>query len=329
MIRRGIAGLVVLLCLAPLAAPPPAAAQDELVPAGVWRLHAELAARSESRAWTRLHSEGPLLDILVPDDAVRGALQGGVERDVLQSDLLGAYGVSDTWNLALRLTWRRVAQRSSVSADPANAAAQAEAGRLGSRTVSGLGRLHLASLSRPIFLDRHSLALGYGVDWPLRRPESLWAGRSTLLVDPPFPRVFGLLHYTFYPFYERTRVDLRAEGGVAVTQRRQLQGGGFSSVNPGNDLALSLGWGQEWGALAGEAAYLLERHGESRLNVAKQGDAMVDNRLRLRLGYGNLNALERAPVAFPFQAQLTYEHSVRGFNAPIRRELRLGLQFYF
>jgi len=122
---------------------------------------------------------------------------------------------------------------------------------------------------------------------------------------------------------------VRVEAGLPMTKRLQLQQGGFSSVNPGNDLLATLGWAQEWGPVAAEAAYVLERHGESRLNQSRQGDSIVDNRLRLRLGFGNLDALARGPVAFPYQIQLGYEQSVRGFNAPILHDLRLALQFYF
>jgi len=327
--RRVLAGLCLCLCLAALAAPPLAAAEDEVVPEGAWMMRLGVSAHTETQAFSRLHKQAPLLDYLVPDETVRTTLNGGVQRDVKRAQVDATYGLSDTWNLVLGLPYEQVHQSSTLSTASASADAQAAVDRLQSRTVSGAGRLQVGSLHRPVFTDRSGFVWGYGVDWPLEAPASPWAGRGTLLVDSPFPRLYGLLHYTFYPFIPRTHLDLRLELGTSVTRRLELYGGGHDSVNPGNDLMASMGWSQEFGRVATELTALVFRQGETRLNTVPQGDGVSSTSVRLMVGYGNLTELEQGPIAFPYQVQLRYQQVLAGYDLPLLKQLSLSLQFYF
>lgn len=327
----GVAVLCALLWLIGLAAPMPAfaQAQDEIVPEGVWRLHLDTATSTQSSAYSKHRHHESLLTYLVPDATVRSALQGSVERRSNRVDMQVTYGLSDTWNLELGVPWVQVVQSASLSATSSDAAVQTQLQRLQSRTVSGPGRFVVASLHRPVFTDRNGLVLGYGLDWPTQRPDSPWAGRGTLLVDSPFPRAFGLLHYTFYPFIPRAHLDFRAELGTPFTETLALVGGGHATVNPGNDGSLSLGWTQEFGPVVTGIAGRIERQGETLINHHRQGDASTAASVRLEVGYGNLNALEAAPIAFPYQVTAQYEYLLTGASVPIQPELRVNLRFYF
>jgi hypothetical protein len=319
-----------LALLALLLSAPAAAAEDELVPEGVWQMRVGLARHTETEAFNHNDARGPLLNYLVPDDSVRGELTGGVTRQVEHLGLNALYGLSDTWNLALGLPYVRIDQTSTLNApgSPSQAALD-QVTRLQTQTIQGPGRLHLGSLHRPVFTDRHSLVLGYGVDLPVDAPASRWAGRGTLLLDSPTSSVFGLLHYTFYPYTPRTHVDLRLQADVSVTRRLTLLSGQTSPVNPGNDLLTTLGYSREFGPIATEVSALVLVAGQSKINGTRQGDGVTGESLRVMLGYGNLVDLEQGPIAFPYQLQLSFEETLHGSELPIKRELQLSLQFYF
>jgi hypothetical protein len=328
MMRACLAGLFSVACVAVLSASA-GAAQDEIVPQGVWLLRTELATRSDSRALDRARNDSPLLDYLVPDETVRSAIDGSVERDVRRAELQLTYGLRDTWNLALSVSWAQVEQRSTLTTASVNPAVLAEVDRQKSRTVSGLGTYRLTSLHRPVFKDRHAFVYGYGLDWPSGSAASAWAGPGTLLVDSPFRRVFGLVHYTYYPGAETLHFDLRSELGIGLDQNLELAGGGSGSVNPGNDFRILLGWGQEFGPLETGLAYQMRLQSRTSVDGVKPDDDFTENRVRVTLGFGNLRELERGPVAFPYALELTYDHTVLGVSTPLYRELRLGLRFYF
>lgn len=331
MTRWGLLSLSALLWLACLAAPPPVAAQvrDEVVPAGVWRLHVDTASHTESESFVATRNHQSLLDYLVPDATVRGALQGGVTRRWKRLELRATYGLSDTWNVVLAVPWAQVQQTSTLSSTLTDAAVQTQLTRLRTRTLTGMGRMELASLHRTIFTDRDGLVLGYGLNWPTHLPHSLWAGRGTLLVDSPFPRAFGVLHYTFYPFIRRTHLDVRVEVGVPFTQTMSLVEGGHATVNPGNDLTASLGWTQEFGPVVTGVGASLYRQGASLINHRRQGDTVTAATVRLEVGYGNLTALEQGPVAFPYQARLELDQGLGGYDVPVVQAVHATLRFYF
>ncbi len=326
---RGWAVAALLAVLLAAAARPAAAAQDEVVPAGVWTLQTELAIRTDSRGIDHARHDVPLLDYLADSPALQGTLQGAVERTWHRVELKATYGLSDTWNLSLLAPYVSVNQSSSVSTTSSDPVAQAMAQSLTSRSLGGPGAAELLSLHRPVFSDRHGLVLGYGVRWPLREPASPWGGRGTLLLDSPFMAGLGLLHYTFYPVWERTHLDLRGAFVVPATRGLALEGGGSASVNPGNELRVSMDWGQEFGRLATGFGLHLLNQGSSKIRHEQQGDNLTETAFEVMLGWGNLVELELHPIPLPYQIRLTYDQTLLGAGVPLRKELRLGLQFYF
>lgn len=330
-LRTLFRALPALLALAGLAALPavPRAQEDEIVPAGVWRIRLEHGWRTDDRGISRLDVEAPLLDYLVPDEAVRNALDGSVERRVERTELSLTLGLTDAWNVVLELPYVSVAQTSSATSASTDTAVTETLERLESRTVSGLGRLRLAGLHRPVFSDRHGFVWGFGVDWPGDDPVSPWVGRSTLQVDSPFRRVFVLVHYTHYPWIQRARLDVRGEYGLGQAESLEVPDGTAQKVVPGNDVALSLGWRQEVGPVTSGLGFHLDQQSTSEVEGVRQGDQVQEFYFRLVLGFGNLRKLEQAPIAFPYLVLLTYDHTVQGFNTPLRREFRLSLKTYF
>lgn len=319
-----------LLALALLLAPGrPQAQEDDLVPAGIWSVRITQTQRTEDRAISRLKMHGPLLGYLVPEPGVQDALSGSVTREVQRTDLTTTIGLTDAWNLVLGVPYTRIRQSSSLSSSDSNPAVQAEVERLQAREVSGTGSLRLASLHRPVFSDNHGFVWGYGLDVPRGEPASDWAGRGTLLTDPPFRRYFALWHYTYYPYVERGRFDLRMEVGLPRSEKIPVQGRGELPVHPGNDVSLFMGWRQEYGPVTTGYGLKLFRQGQSSIAGGKQGDKVVDYAARLELGYGNLTALEQGPIAFPYLLLLGYERTFRGYDTVIRDELQLSLRFYF
>jgi hypothetical protein len=308
------------------------AAQDEIVPAGVWRVQVELAARTEDTAFDTSGDEGPLLNLLVPSETVRASLSGEVVRDVRRADLLLGYGMSDTWSLVLQVPYVQIRQTSTLANTGApDADVDAAAARLQSRDVSGLGALRVGSLHRSVFSDRHAFTYGLGVVQPLSRAASPWAGRGTLLLDVPTTRLYGNLHYTYYPIGRRDRLEVRGEAGIAFTKHLELASptGTSGQVVPGNDIGGYVGWGRELGPLSTDVGLRLFRQARSEIDGDGQGDTASETALRLAAGFGNLNRLEQGPVAFPFQAQFVVESTVSGSSVPARVEARVGLKFYF
>lgn len=319
-----VAGLLAALPGPARAVPP----NPDLVPEGVWRTRVEVAREDQTRAFNDLNKDSPLLELLVPDGTTRADLSGEVSRQVSQVDAEATYGLSDTWNLVLELPYTRVEQHSTVTAG-ATAAAQAAAARLEEQTVSASGPLRLAGMHRPVFSDRNGFIVGYGLQWPLAAQQQPWAGHGTLLSDTLFPRISGLLHYTRYPYFARGRMDLDVRAGVGLERELELATGGSARVHPGHDLRVSLGWAQEFGPVEAGIAGVLFRQGMSRYGGIPRGDDISANSLHLSLGFGNLSALEKGPVDFPYLVRLAYDRTLHGRNTPIHHRVRLNLEFYF
>lgn len=326
---RSLAGLCALGLVVLAGAATARAVEDDLVPQGVWGVRLTHGERTEEEAITRLNAEGPLLEYAVPDPGRHDAIEGTLQRDVERTELALTLGLTDTWNLRLRAPHVSVTQTSTLRPASADPAVQAEVERLESRTESGLGHLELTSLHRSVFTDRHAYVWGYGYGWPGADPVSPWRGRGTLQLDPPFERVHVVLHYTFFPYIRRARLDLRANVGRVLETELEVPGGDKVGVDPGDDAELSLAWQQELGPVVAGLGFVMFQQGRSTLAGAEQEDSVQDYRGRLTLGFGNLRALERAPIAFPYVLLLTYDHTVQGFNTPLVREVRLSLQTWF
>lgn len=325
---RRVAGAAAVLALVLCQSVTPVrGTENEIVPEGSLLIALAYGVDSHERAISRRNRESPLLDYLVPDDSVREQIDGDIQRTTERLALRLHYGLSDSWNLTLEVPYLRITQESSLS--PRSAAATAEVERLSSRTISGLGELRATSLHRPQYDDQHGFVWGYGLLIPGEDPQSPYAGRGTLFLDSPFTRLLALVHYTYYPLLGRARFDLQAELRIPLEEQLTDIDGASVGVKPGNRLGVAVGWEQELGPVA--TGVTLGHHGQSQSEVggAKQGDKVQETWLRLKLGVGNLQALESGPLAFPFILYVQYETTVQGYNTPIRSDARLVLQTYF
>ena len=228
----------------------------------------------------------------------------------------------------LGLPYAQVEQTSSLVAG-ASANAQAAAQRLASRTVSGLGRLQVGSQHRTVFDDRTGFVVGYGLQWPLQGPPQPWAGLGTLQPDSPFPRLYTRLDYTRYLLVTRAKLELGAELGLQQSRTLTQIDGSSAEVTPGNDLSASLAWAQEFGPVDSLLGLRLLRQGMSRLYGQPQGDDVEELAAQVRVGFGNLRALEAGPLAWPYLVALTYDHGLHGRNTPVRRTFQLSVELYF
>ncbi len=301
----------------------------EVVPQERWLFRLGLARDRHDRAITRANEEGPLLEYLVPDPSVRAGLDGEVEREVQRLDLLVRYGLSDTWNLSLELPFYRIRQTSTVSDNGTNADAALEAGRLQDRTLSGPGNLRLTSLHRTLYDDTQGFIWGFGLSVPARDPESRYAGRGTLYLGSPFQEFFAWIHYDRYMLTFPGRLELHAELNTSRDSTLVNLEGIPVGVNPGNQVLVRVAWEQEIGSLF--TGLGLTRFGQSRSRVNRQlqGDRVIDVSIDLKVGYGNLAALERGPIAFPYLVYLQVDRTVDGFNTPLRSEVKLVFNTYF
>ncbi len=303
--------------------------RDEIVPEGVWLLRAAVSQRTEERAFSRLNVEAPLLEYVVPAAEDSAQITGEITRDVQRSALLATYGLSDGWNLSLTLPFVRVEQTSTLATESADPAVQAAVGRLASRDISGTGQLRLMSLHRPVFTDSLGIVLGLGYATPGDDLQGPWAGRSTLRLDDPTPRIVGVFHLTFYPLIERSRFDVRLGLELGEDKTVALPAGDRASLNTGNRGQFAMGWHQEFGPFLTGLTFLHTTLSQSSLDGLTQGDSVTETALRLRVGYGNLDALEAGPIAFPYRVVLQFHQTVQGFNTPLREELTLSLTTYF
>lgn len=306
-------------------------AAEEIVPAGRWLLRTSFELEDQSTAITHANVSGSMLDYLVPDAPVRDHLKGSVSRSVQQTVLELGIGLLDTWNLVLTLPHVSVSQQAQVTSD-GSAAADLQAGRLVSRTESGLGELRLMSLHRPVFSDRNGFVWGYGVQIPGSDPVSDYAGVSTLQVAEQTQRTVGVIHYTRYPALPYSRFDLRIEASMAYTRvLTPLDQTTVTSVSvrPGNGLSFQLSWQQRLAGVLTQASF--ERRSVSRTFL--NGSAQDDLRSALLLGlgtvWGNLEGLEQGPLSFPYEIGVRLETTVEGFNVPESQRLQVSLQTYF
>jgi len=326
---RPAAPLCLLAALAAALAAAPAAAQthtDDLVPAGAWRLRAEVRYDRQDDAYTRKNKTGTLKDYVIPDDATRAQIDGDLTREIVRAEVHLQYGRSDTWNWALAVPFLHMEQRSSLEAAPgADAKARATAERLGDRELSGLGDATLTSLHRPLFSDRHAWVLGYGLRVPLGEPESTYDGAGTFDLRSPGAALFALAHYTYFPAWAgRNRMDLRLLTGKGFETTVDTPQG-EATLLPGNFTEVGFSWTAEVARVL--MGFDLEHLVTTQNILASevQHDPTLETRARLRVGHGNLADLEAGPIAFPYQWWVGAETSLQGFNRPLSR----GITFVF
>jgi hypothetical protein len=329
--RSGRSGIVwaALLALMYLAAPGLAGAfQDEFVPTGHVALELSRFQEQQEQAYDRSGRLRPLRSYLLPDRTIYGSSSGKVERTLARTDLRLTYGFSDTTNLFAELPYVELEQDSHLRTDRTQDEFVREIEAQDSQSLSGLGDLRLLLMFRPLFSDRNGFAWGYGVQHPLRDRSESDPGLYAPALRSPAPSLRGFMHYTRYPRLERSRFDMRLELETGLNGEVET----FEGKKPyrsGTGVIVELGWFQEAGP-AGFGFALEERYlGQSRVNGIPEGDPVKETLLRGRLGFGNLRELEEGPVSVPYQLMLTFDRSLRGFNAVYSDGVSLSLMLFF
>jgi hypothetical protein len=304
------------------------AAQDDIVPGGIFRFSASASQESQSKAVARDGVNHGLEVYALPDPADAAKVSGKLSREINETDLTLQLGLTDHWNVSVSVPYVQAIQRSTLrvnnpGADPALAATVAS---LNNRTVSGMGNLRFTSLHRPIFTDANGLIWGWGFTESPERNSGVYTGVSSLQARDPYGSVFGLIHWTHYPQQVRGRFDMRVEYAVPLVDRVNLPSGQRVSILGAPNVLSSFGWEHEPGAWGYGFRIDQKSTLQSRLAGESQEDPVKEWLVHAQFAYGNLIDLETAPIRFPYQVSLTWDSTFFAYNAPIRD--RWGLRFF-
>jgi len=329
--------VVFLLCLALLGLPGAQRAafgatdRDEVVPAGVWLTRASLSVDAQDTAAVRDGGTAPLKEYLLPQRAVRAQVDGSVSRRVTEAALQGTYGITDAWNVSLKVPHVSVRYDASLRYTGDDTATAERVDEM-ARDRAGLGDVRLLSLHRPVFGDRNAFTFGYGLSWPGSEANGPYTGLGGEVVHHYGPALLGVLHYTRYPALGRSRFDARVE--VRDPRATKVEVAGVEGKKPyvgGRETTVTLGWASEVQrfTLAGEGELYVRT--PTTVDNALQNDPVYDYTTRLRVGYGNLVELERGRPAFPYRVDLSYERTLgqMSFNTPLHNRVSLSLLTYF
>jgi hypothetical protein len=325
---RACLGLALLASV--LAALPPAvrAAEDDFVPAGIFRFSAAVSHETQTKAVARDSVNHGLEVYALPNPADARKVTGTLSREINETDLQLQLGLTDRWNVSLAVPYVQAIQHSTLrvndpAADPALTATVAN---LNERTVSGMGNFRLTSLHRPIFTDANAVVWGWGFTESPERNTGVYTGTGSLQTRDPYGSLFGLFHFTHYPQQVRGRFDLRAEYILPLIDKVNLPTGQRVSILGAPGVLTSAGWEHEPGAWGYGLRVDQKATLQSRLDGESQEDPVKEWIFHAQLGYGNLIALEAAPIRFPYQVSLTWDATFFAYNAPIRD--RWGLLFF-
>ena len=310
----------------------PARAQaegEDIVPQGVWRLEARLVQDAYSEAVNRHGDVAGAQSFVALPPPGEDTVSGSISRQATALNLRAQWGLSDTWNLALELSGGQLTQSSSLQAQQAGVALSAQVDSLQSDSFSETGDLVLRSLHRVNYDDRGSMVLWYGVAVPPGPQHSKYIGVPTFALRGPGTVVQGGLHYTRYTDVERARLELdlalALPQATVVDTPLQKQ----RTLVPGNRAAAGAGWQQELGSWLLGAALNFSLAATNTVDGALLHDNTHTWSTTISVGYGNLIALVSGPVAHPYQIRLDLEHTLAGFNTPLRNRLSIALSSYF
>jgi len=305
-----------------------AATQDDLVPSGIFNYSVSTTHEEQYKAVARDSVTHDLTVYALPDPTYAGQVSGTLSREYTETDLRLQYGITDTWNLALTLPYVVAIQRSTLqvtnpNADPILFETVAS---LQNKTLSGMGNYRLESIHRPIFRDENAVTFGYGITGSTERNEGIYTGVSSFEIRDPYGTWLAFLHYTHYPNLARSRFDMRVEYDLPQIDHVNLPTGERgASLLGGPTYAAYMEWEHEPGAWG----YALRLQGkatqDSRIDGVSQDDPITELLFHAQISFGNLIALEQAPISFPYQVSLTWDTTLAAYNAPIRD--RWGFQF--
>ena len=302
---------------------------EEVVPKGAWFMKMTETHVTETKAISRLRREGPLKNYVVPSESQPEATSGDIQRTRAQTEARMTYGLSNKWNLALRLPYNQVQQSSSLVNDSADEATQARLDTLGNEDLAGLGNIRLALLYRPVFSDRNGFVWTFGLSMPGSSPQVPYQDSTTLAIAEPVDRYLVAIQYTRFPTYQRSRFDLAVEVSTAIAETVEVAGGGQADLSPGKRVMGKLGWLQELGAVSYgvETEYLIQD--PNRVDGQNRNDNILRWVHRLHLGFGNLAALESSDGGWPYRVLLGWETIYKGFNTPSDDVMSVSLETFF
>lgn len=322
-----VVGLVWVLSLMFLPAPLAAQHLNEIVPKGVTMLWFSQSTSAASGGFSTSAEKVPLGVLFLGDDeTLQTEYTGEADRKIKKNELLVNYGLSNTWTLSVQIPQVSVTQNSNLTGTtPAATEALAP---FGASSRSGLGTLRIASLHRPVFSDQNGFVWGYGVNYPLSKPESPYAGNLTLDIARPTGSGFLFLQYTSYEFRYRGRYDLVVSGEMSRPGMVPLANGEQGRVEPGNRTFLSMRWGQEFGIIGyGLVGEILDVRPSTIDRIDLEDPAQAMN-VRLQLALSNLTSLEKGPI-LPYLGRVEYFKTYRGRNVDQASGLSISLMTFF
>lgn len=305
--------------------------EDDLVPAGVVEIRTTVSHETQTKAIARDSDTHGLEVYTLPSPTSQDYVAGQLSRTIDETDLLLKVGITDRWNLSLLLPYVQATQRSDLrSTTPGrDPVLDVTVARLQNQTVSGAGNLRLTSLHRPVFTDYHGFVWGYGYQGALETNTGIYTGIGSLQTRDPYGGIYAFTHYTYYPKLARSRFDVRGEYQYPFGDMVNIPTGARVSVKGGATALLSLGWEHEPGAWGYGMALQSKTSQQTQLNGDLQEDPVKEYLFHGQLGFGNLIELEKRPLRFPYQALLTYDTTVYGFNTPLRERWSLVFLTYF
>jgi hypothetical protein len=302
---------------------------DEVVPAGVLLLRLRTGQESVTQAFDHANKPMRLAAYLLPVDAAAGQITGDVTRTVSSTELQLGFGLTDRWNIALTVPYLEVRQDSTLASASGDSAVQRRVSALQSRESSGVGNLRIVSLHRPVFTDSNGFTWGFGFIVPSGAMTAPYLGPDTLDVRGPNRSGVVLLHYTRYPGARHSRFDLRVEAQAPQAANVNTLDKINANLQIGNSAAVLVGWQQELGPALYGVWSSYRANTPAFLDGINQDDLKKDWRGGVRLGLGNLIALEQGPVALPYQVSLDYEQTLDGANIPQTNRVSLDFHTYF
>jgi hypothetical protein len=307
------------------------AAEDDVVPEGIFRFNTTVMVETESRAFARDSVEHDLSVYALPDPMDRANVSGSLSREFVTTNLKLQYGLGDHWNLVIDLPYVVATQRSTLrvldtSADPVLNATVAQ---LQSRTIEGMGNYRVTSLHRPLFTESNQLLWGVYFSGSTERNSLVYTGTGTFQTHDPYGSVGGFGHWgKYFPLF-RGHLDLRTEYNLPLVDKVDTPTVGRVSLLGAPNVTTSLTWEHEPGAWHYGFGIIQHTAQQSRLAGEAQDDGVKEWYGHAELGYGNLDRLEHGPISFPTHVTLSWDETFFAFNAPVRDRLALNWLVYF
>ena len=307
------------------------AIDDDLVPAGIVRFSVATSHETQNKAVARDSVNHGLEVWALPDPSDTGRVAGTLSREINETDLNVQLGITDHWNLTLVLPYVEAIQHSSLQVtDPtADAAFRTAIASLKSKAISGMGNYRFTTSNRPLFTDSNAIIWGLGITGSTERNAGIYTGTGTFQNRDPYGTWLGFFRYSHYPQLARSRIDARVEYQLPQLDHVTLATGERATILGGPIILSSFGWEHEPSAWGYGMRVDQRTTLQTRIDGEAQNDPVKEWIFHAQLSYGNLIALEEAPIRHPYQAQLAWDTTFFAYNAPIRDRWTLKFVTYF